>query len=182
MSTIFINLVGGPGCGKSTVAAGLYSALKKGPMTVEFLREPIQRHILQNDTLIMSSQIPLFGEDLLQLQSVNGKVDVCIRDTSLLNNIVYDVEDNQLFHALVLQEYKKFTNIDFFINREDVPFEEYGRIHNYEQSLALDRRVKDVYRYANIPLLEVNTTTAVQDILEYISGNNEDNGEGTGNS
>ena len=172
-NTVFINLVGGPGSGKSTTAAGLFAELKKGPLKVEFLREPIQRHIYQNDTLMMQSQIPLFGEDILQLYSVNGKVDVCIRDTSLLNNIVYDREDNPLFHSLVIQEYKKFTNIDFFINRGDIPFEEYGRIHTYEQSLELDQKIKDVYRFANIPLIEVDSMTAVEEILDAINRSDE---------
>lgn len=168
-NTIFINLVGGPGCGKTTTAAALFSELKKTPMKVEFLREPIQHHIYENNTLMMSNQIPLFGEDLLQIYSLDGKVDIVIRDTSLLNNIVYDREDNSLFHALVIQEYKKLRNIDFFINRGSIPFEEYGRIHNYEESVALDQRIIDVYRFANVPLIEVNVETAVDEILDYIS-------------
>jgi len=171
--TIFINLVGGPGCGKSTTAAGLYAELKKEPLTVEFLREPIQRHILEGNTMRMASQISLFAEDLLQMDSVNGKVDICIRDTSLLNNIVYDCTDNYLFHSLVLQEYHKYANLDFFINRQNIQFQEYGRIHTYQESLLLDERIKDIYRVSNIPLLEVDTTTAVVDILDYIKNENE---------
>ena len=167
-NTIFINLVGGPGCGKTTTAVGLFHELKKSGMAVEFLREPIQRHIYQEDRLMMSKQIPLFGEDILQIYSLDGKVDVVVRDTSLLNNIVYDDEDNPLFHALVIQEHKKLNNIDFFIDRGDIPFQSYGRIHDYEQSLELDNKIKDVYRFANVPLFEVPAETAVEDILEYI--------------
>lgn len=169
-NTIFINLVGGPGCGKTTTAAALFSELKRTPsLSVEFIREPIQHHIYENSTLIMSNQIPLFGEDMLQIYSLDGKVDIVVRDTSLLNNIVYDREDNTLFHSLVIQEYKKLRNIDFFLERGDIEFQEYGRIHTYEQSLELDQRIQDVYRFANIPLIHVHSETAVDEILEYIS-------------
>lgn len=168
MNTIFINLVGGPGSNKTAIAAGLYAALKNSVSNVEILYNSVTRHILQNDTLLLSSQIPIFGEELLQMLSVNGKADICIRDCSLLNNIVYDIEDNQLFHALVLQEYKKFTNIDFFINREGLTIDE--NKYDIKQCLAIDQRVKDVYRYANIPLLEADANTAVEDIISYIQG------------
>ena len=177
--TIFINLVGGPGCGKTTTAVGLFHELKKSGMKVEFLREPIQKHIYQEDRLITMKQIPLFGEDMLQIYSLDGKVDVVVRDTSLLNNIVYDIDDNSLFHALVIQEHKKLNNIDFFINRGNIPFQEYGRIHDYAQSIELDKKIKDVYNFANVPLFEVPAETAVEDILDYISrGGQEDDDSG----
>lgn len=167
-NTVFINLVGGPGCGKSTTAAGLYYELKKRGISVEYLREPIQRHIWNEDNLMLSSQIPLFGEDMLQIYGVDGKVDVVIRDTSLLLNIVYDNEDNDLFHALVIQEHKKLRCLDFFLNRGDIPFQDWGRMHNEEESIQLDQKIKDVYRYANVPLVEVNSATAVDDIIQAI--------------
>lgn len=171
-NTVFINLVGGPGCGKSTASASLYAKLKEGPLKVELLQDPVRDHIYKNESLMMQSQIPQFGELLLQTYSVNGKVDVCVRDTSLLNVIAYDAEDNPLFHSLVIQEYKKFTNIDFFIDRGDIPFDEALSIYTYDQSILLDQKIKDVYRFANIPLIEVNAITAAEQILEAINDSN----------
>ena len=44
-----------------------------------------------------------------------------------------------------------------------------GRIHTYEQSIELDKKIRDVYNFANATYLEVNSTTAVDEILNHIS-------------
>lgn len=168
-NTIVINLIGGPCCGKSTVAAQLFAELKKIGLSVELIQEPIKEHIYEEDNVILTHQIALFGEHLLKMDSLIGKVDCIIQDTSLLLNIVYDNTNNQLFNSLVIQEYNRFNNIDFFLNRGNIEFQDYGRLHTYEQSLELDKRIKDVYNFANAAYIELDTKTAVEDILTYIS-------------
>ena len=42
MKTLVINLIGGPGCGKSTIAAELFSRLKKMGVTCELVTEYIK--------------------------------------------------------------------------------------------------------------------------------------------
>lgn len=168
-NTIVINLIGGPCCGKSTVAAQLFSELKKIGLSVELIQEPIKEHIYEEHNAILTHQIALFGEHLLKMDSLIGKVDCIIQDTSLLLNIVYDNTNNQLFNSLVIQEYNRFNNIDFFLNRGNIEFQDYGRLHTYEQSLELDKRIKDVYNFANAAYIELDTKTAVEDILTYIS-------------
>ena len=53
-------------------------------------------------------------------------------------------------------------------NRE-IEFQSYGRIHTYEQSIELDKKIRDVYNFANATYLEVNSVTAVDEILNHIS-------------
>lgn len=167
-NTVVINIIAGPCAGKSTTAAQLFSELKKVGMSVELLQEPIKSHIYEDYRGILTHQIALFGEQLFKLDSLVGKVDCVVNDGSLLLNAVYDQSNNQLFKALVMQEYNRFKNLDFFINRGDLEFKEDGRIHNYEQSLMLDKKIKDVYEFANASYIEVNSTTAVDEILTHI--------------
>lgn len=168
-NTVVLNLVAGPGAGKSTVAAQLFAELKKTGMTVELLPEPVKRHIYEDNRTIITHQIGLFGEELYQLDNLVGKVDCVIQDFSLLLNAVYDRSNNALFKALVIQEYSRFRNLDFFINRDGVEFQESGRIHTLDESLEIDKKIKDVYSYANAPYIEVSSLTAVDEILNHIA-------------
>ena len=167
-NTVVINLIAGPCAGKSTVAAQLFAELKKTGMAVELLQEPIKTHIYEDHRGILTHQIALFGEQLYKLDSLVGKVDCVVNDGSLLLNAVYDQSNNQLFKALVMQEYNRFKNLDFFINRGDIEFQSYGRIHTYEQSLMLDKKIKDVYDFANATYIDVDSVTAVDEILTHI--------------
>lgn len=167
--TVIINLIGGPCSGKSTTAAALFAELKKTGMAVELLQEPIKKHIYNDDHGIINNQIALFGEQLYDLTQLSQKVDCIVQDGSLLLNAVYDQTNNQLFKALVIQEYNKFRNLDFFINRGDMQFQEYGRVHTYEESVELDQKIRDVYNFADAQYIEVNSATAVDEILGHIA-------------
>lgn len=154
-NTIVINLVGGPGCGKSTAAAGLYSELKKLGLQVVF----IERTDRENN------YIKYFADDLNNIYKYVGGVDVIIHEGSLLDHIVYNTkENNQIFNTLVLQEYNKFRNLDFFVNR--------GELHsdymNPDQEEDLDKRIIATYEYANIGLIHINASTAIENILNYV--------------
>ena len=166
--TIFINLTGGPCCGKTTTAASLFSELKRAGINAELLTEPVKDYIYEENNSAISSQIKLFAEALYKMKQLDGKADVVVTDCPLLHNIVYDQEDNKVFHTLVIQEYNKFTNIDFFLERGDMPFEQFGRIHSYQQSVELDNKIKMVYNYANAPYITVDNEHAVEQIMETI--------------
>lgn len=167
--TIVINLIGGPCSGKSTAASALFAELKKTGMAVELLQEPIKKHIYNDERGIITNQIALFGEQLYNLSCLSQKVDCIVQDGSLLLNAVYDQTNNQLFKALVIQEYNKFRNLDFFINRGDIPFQEYGRIHTYDESVELDQKIRDVYNFADAQYIDINANTAVEEILAHIA-------------
>lgn len=169
MNTVVINLIGGPCSGKSTSAAQLFSELKKTNMSVELLQEPVKRHIYNGDGGIINHQIALFGEQLFCIDSLCGKVDCIITDGSLLLNAVYDRSNNQLFRALVIQEYSRFRNLDFFVNRGELQFKGYGRIHTEEESREIDTKIRDMYRFADAPYIDVNAGTAVEEILAHIA-------------
>lgn len=168
-NTIVINLIAGPNAGKSTSAAQLFSELKKTGMSVEYLQEPFKQHIYEDHRGILTHQIALFGEQLYKLDSLMGKVDCVVQDGSLLFNALYDQTNNQLFKSLVIQEYHRFRNLDFFLNRGDTEFQMYDNSCTYEEMLTIDRKIKDLYSFANATYIDVNSITAVDEILNHIS-------------
>ena len=167
MNTIVINLIGGPCSGKSTQAAKLFSALKERGIRAELLTEKIKPYIYEKNNSAINCQIKLFAEELYELQNLNGKCDIIVHDGSLINNVVYDLSNNHLFHSLVIQEFNKFNNITFFLNREDIPFESFGRIHDRDESLDLDEKIKNAHRFAGINFNEVSSKNAVEEIISF---------------
>lgn len=168
-NVLIVNLVGGPCSGKSTVAAELFARLKKMGVKCELVPEYIKEEIYKENNTIISNQIALFGMEVYGLDNKIGKVDVVIHDGSLLNNIVYDKDDhNEDFHNFIISQYHKYDNLDFFIDRGTLSFENYGRIHNLEQSLELDKLIEKTYNNANAKFIKVESRDAVDKIIPII--------------
>lgn len=169
--TLVINLIGGPCCGKSTVAAELFARLKKMGIKTELVSEYIKDRIYDNHDSVINDQIFLFAQELHQLKNKIGKVDVIVHDGSLLLNINYDKYNNYQLYDLVISEYSKFNNLDFFLLRNNIKFENYGRIHNIEESLNIDNNIKNIYHKYNINFIELDSKDSVDKIIKYILDN-----------
>lgn len=166
--TLVINLIGGPCSGKSTVAAELFARLKKMGVHCELVSEYIKDRIYEENKTMPSNQIAIFGMEHYNISTKLGKVDVIVHDGSFLNNIIYKVGDNKEFDDLIISEYKKFKNLDFFIKRGNIEFEDYGRIHNLKQSKELDKIIKETYERYGLSYTEVEARDAVDKMIPII--------------
>lgn len=166
--TLVINLIGGPCSGKSTIAAELFARLKKMNIKCELCTEYIKERIYEENKTIANNQIALFGMEHYALMNKIGKVDVLIHDGSLINNIQYNYENNEEFNALIIAEYRKFNNLDFFIIRGNIEYETYGRIHNYEQALKIDEDIKKCYDKYGAKCICVESRDAVDKMIPYV--------------
>ncbi len=166
--TLIVNLVGGPCSGKSTIAAELFARLKKLSIHCELVSEYIKERIYEENQTINTHQITIFGMEHYALSNKIGKVDVIIHDGSLINSIIYKNEDNPEFDKLIISEYHKFNNLNFFIKRGNIKFETYGRLHNLEQSKELDYRILATHFHYNLKCIEVESKEAVDKIIPII--------------
>lgn len=169
--TLVINLIGGPCSGKSTVAAELFARMKKMGIHCELVTEYIKDRIYDNHNSVINDQIFLFAQELHQLKNKLEKVDIIVHDGSLLLNINYDKDNNYQLYDLIVSEYKKFNNLDFFLLRNNIKFENYGRIHNIEESLNIDNNIKNIYHKYNINFIELDSKDSVDKIIKYILDN-----------
>jgi hypothetical protein len=130
--------------------------------------EYIKDRIYEENKTMPSNQIAIFGMEHYNISTKLGKVDVIIHDGSFLNNIVYKVGYNKEFDDLIISEYKKFKNLDFFIKRGNIEFEDYGRIHNLKQSKELDKIIKETYERYGLSYIEVEARDAVDKMIPII--------------
>ena len=166
--TLIINLIGGPCSGKSTISAELFARLKKMGIKTELVSEYIKDRIYEENKTMPNNQIAIFGMEHYNISNKLGKVDVIVHDGSFLNNILYNKESNKEFNDLIISEYHKFNNLDFFIKRGNIEFENYGRIHTYEQSLQIDEKIKNIYKESQAEYIEVESRDAVDKIIPIV--------------
>ena len=166
--TLVINLIGGPCSGKSTIAAELFARLKKMGIHCELVSEYIKDRIYEENQTMPKNQIAIFGMEHYNISNKLGKVDVIVHDGSFINNIIYKTEENKYFDDLIISEYKRFWNLDFFIKRGNIEFETYGRIHNLKQSKELDKTIKETYDSYELSYIEVEARDAVDKIIPIV--------------
>ena len=166
--TLVINLIGGPCSGKSTIAAELFARLKKMGIKSELVPEYIKDRIYEENQTMPKNQIAIFGMEHYNISNKLGKVDVIVHDGSFINNIIYKTEENKYFDDLIISEYKRFWNLDFFIKRGNIEFETYGRIHNLKQSKELDKTIKETYDSYELSYIEVESRDAVDKIIPIV--------------
>lgn len=169
---IIINLIGGPGTGKSTIAAGLFYELKKSGLNCELVTEYAKDKVWEESFKTLDDQIYVFGKQFHRLYRVYDKVDIVITDSPLLLSIIYDKGESEYFHKLVVEQYHNFNNMTFFIERDTV-YEESGRMQNEDEAKSIDKEIKDLLHKYDITYVKTSTKKAIEDIIKILDLYNE---------
>jgi adenylate kinase family enzyme len=174
---LVINLFAGPGSGKSTTCAGIFSRLKLNNINCEMALEYAKEKVWENSLEILDDQIYVFAQQLHRLNILKNKVDVIITDSPLLLSMIYNKEPNNIFSELVFNQFDKFENVNYYIERDE-NFNPKGRVQNLEQSIDKDNEIKILLDNNHVPYDIVNKINAVDKITEDILkrlNKNEDN-------
>lgn len=145
-----INLFGGPGCGKSTIAAGLFYELKRRRLNVELVTE-YAKDLLYSDHLetMMENQEVIYAEQNFRMQRLIGKVDYVVTDSPILLSAVYPVINHVLFgtkewpalpefQALVRKQFRCYDNVNIWLARPD-DYDDTGRLQDEGQAKWIDQ-------------------------------------------
>ncbi len=146
METWFINLFGGPGVGKSTVAAAVFAELKKQGYECELITEYAKDKIWAEHEAILNDQLYIFAKQHNRVWRVNKKVEFAITDSPLLLSLVYANEKDNTgpFRDLVFERFARYNNCNIFIER-NVPYSNIGRVQQTEkEAMAVDVVLKNL--------------------------------------
>jgi hypothetical protein len=169
---IVINLFAGPGVGKSTTAARIFAELKLRGVNCEMALEFAKDKVWEESFKTMDDQIYIFGKQFHKIWRLKDKVDVIITDSPLPISIVYDKENSAAFHTLIMEQFDKFENYNFLLER-GAEYQTEGRVQTEEEAKEVDKVVKNVlddYKifYTTLPIDEAakHITGYVMNILE----------------
>lgn len=167
--TVFINLFGGPGTGKSTLCASIFTDLKKKGIDCEMALEYAKDVVWEESYSKLKNQIYIFGKQHSRIHRLNGKVDVVITDSPLINSIVYDGTNNPYLKDLVLHEFKKLNTVNYFLKR-GTEYNPNGRVQTIEDALKVDEDYKKLLddndiSYHELELGDDNSKTIIRDLV-----------------
>lgn len=170
MQTFIINLYGGPGCGKSTVAAGLFYELKCRGIECEMTGEYAKDRTWDSNPEVLENQPFIFGQQLHRIWRLNNKVQFIVCDSPILLSIIYSKEKSELFEQFIVEQYNKYTNINFVLDRT-VKYDPIGRNQTEEEANQLDKYLNSIMNKYNIDYNNVSgdSKTKVNKILEYLN-------------
>lgn len=171
-----VNFLGGPGTGKSTIAADVFSLMKRKNFKVEMLREIAKDHVWERANNIFREQDYIFAhQHRLQRRLVGHDIDYCILDSSMLFSLFYTPDDMPAsFKTFVRDVYDSYDNINIYLKRNpNIPYISEGRNQNFMQAQQLDRDILQYMLNENIPFHDVQTSEhAAQEILQIIEQHN----------
>ena len=176
MNTVVINLVGGPCCGKSTTAAGLFAALKlRSKQKVEIVTEVIKDYVYDENKMAMQDQVLITAQQNHRLFRLNGKVDFVVSDASLLNGIIYNEfynDPGNISSSIAYNLYQQYHNEVFLLPRK-TEYDQYGgRTQTLEEAQELDLLFVENLKAMNIPFIDMRSYTHEEmptRILEVLS-------------
>ena len=168
-NTIVINFLAGPGAGKSTMAASVFTKLKWRGVDCELAAEYAKDLVWERRHKTFENQVYLFGKQHHRIFRLLGQVQVVITDSPLYLTPIYD-SSNKALAFLAFEEAKKCNNLNIFIRR----FKDYnpnGRNQTKSQSIEIDNRIKRLLKHNQIPFLEVDgTPDGAEYVAELVAG------------
>ena len=136
-NTLIVNLFGGPGTGKSTLMAKIFSELKVQGYDCEMVTEFAKDLVWEKRNETFKDELYIFAKQNHRLFRVNGKVDIIVTDRPLLLTNAYNQDDKELC-SLCLKTFNQYNNLNFLLTRQTV-YQENGRNQSKKEAMQIDK-------------------------------------------
>lgn len=160
-----INIYGGPGTGKSTVAAEVFVAHKKSGYDVELIPEYAK-------SMVYEKRFNILGEDQLYILAkqhrciyrlLDQPMDYVIVDSPIINSAAYNLHTNlnqDILNLLVRELDRKYDNINIFLERNpDYGYNPNGRLQSTTEEA--DQKADDIRQ--RLAHFNIDYTTMIND-------------------
>jgi nicotinamide riboside kinase len=154
-----VGLLGGPGIGKSTLAANLYVELKHQHIDVEYVNEYPKELVYQNNLRALQDQVYVFAHQYYKIITAAEHNKIVITDSPILLSAVYNPDTSKHFTELVIELHNKFNSLNVVLKRNPETHSMIGRVHSLTQSISIDNRIRSILTERNIDYLEFDPIT-----------------------
>ena len=152
-----INLLGGPGAGKSTMAAWLFAHLKLAGYKCELVTELVKSYAWEGRTINGFDQYNIFGKQMKREEiPLKGGADFIITDSPIVLSAFYgakyDVKGWEVF-LMASEEFERiYPSMNILLQRDsEKVYEPLGRFQTAEEALAIDGEIEGMLKSYNMP-------------------------------
>jgi len=142
MKTVAINFFGGPGCGKSTMAAAVFAELKTRSVNVELVTEYAKKKVWEEAYKVFECQMYVCAKQVYNMFIVAQHVDIIVTDSPIILGAAYTGGDRML-DDILLREHDKFENINILLERAK-DYNPKGRMQTEEEAKEKDELIKKI--------------------------------------
>lgn len=156
--TLVVNLLAGPGAGKSTIASSIFTKLKWSGINCEIASEYAKDLTWEKRFKTFENQVYMFGKQHHRIFRLVGQVRVIITDSPLLLTPIYGSmfkTGSKPLNDLALFEFGKAQNMTFFIKRMK-DYEPKGRNQTEKEAKSIDRKIKRFLQTHDIPFIQID--------------------------
>jgi deoxyadenosine/deoxycytidine kinase len=177
--TKIVNLFGGPGIGKSSIASGITYKLKKRHVSCDNPYEFPKLLAWDDNKSAIKDQLYVLANQHRGITKSYGKVDYIIVDSPILLSVVYKdyYQDNEYpsnlyqesFDNFIVELFKQYDSINILLKRTDGLHNNRERYQSLDESKGLDVKIESILNKWDIPYLEVEVgDDTVNRIVELI--------------
>ena len=169
--TKVINIFGGPGIGKSGVAAGVYAKLKENHQRAELVTEVAKDYVWEERfNVLTSDQLIIFAKQHRRIDRLRDQVDFVVTDCPILLCIPYIPKDSYKgIEPLMVETAASFDNINIMLERSTGTHTDFGWYHILEEYKINDKELRDILDkyYPNYSIIPVdkNTVETIYNLL-----------------
>lgn len=146
-STTVIELWGGPGCGKSTLAAALYGRLSASGVSVELVREYVKAWAWRGHKIGKWDELYILAKQLRAEADVYDKAKFVVTDRPLGLSCVYEELYNPATHLLrdtvqgidAERQREGINTVAFMVMRPSATYNPAGRFEDEGVARKVDR-------------------------------------------
>ena len=167
-------MLGGPGSGKSTMAAWLFAELKKKHYSIELISEFVKNWAIAKRPVVGFDQVYLSGKQLYyEYRYISNGVKNIITDSPVLLSACYtrtyfaDLDIADAMEAIVKSYEIRHPSINIFLNRDGKSYRTEGRYQTKEDAIKMDVIIKETLDRLSFPYKEFSFYDD-KGILEYI--------------
>lgn len=173
-NTIVINIAGGPGTGKTTVAAELFGKLKEKGFEVENVSEFAKELVWEGRSEAFDDRLYMHGEQNHRLMQMNDKLDYIITDSPLFLTSVYNnyylknkfsKSYNKMIDMVASETFNLYNNKTYLLER-NTKYKVVGRRENQKTAIDIDTALIKYLKDNKIKYKNISLDNAVNEILK----------------
>ena len=175
-----INIFGGPGIGKSSIAAGVTYKIKKNHISCDQPYEFPKLLAWDDNHSAIQDQLYVLANQHRGIVKSYGKVDYIVLDSPILLSLTYrnyykgteypSSLYGESFDKMVLDTFNQYDNINIVLDRADGVHNNDERYQNLEESKELDIVIENSLIENNIPFHKIKVDDdTVDNIIKLVN-------------